>query len=72
MIFQMVNTRFTDEFTSNPAFEAAVQRRVDTLIPNISARIAEEMHRNHPGSCGGSGGGNPPSSIATWLEKFSK
>ena len=72
MIFQMVNTRFTDEFTSNPAFEAAVQRRVDALIPNISARIAEEMHRNHPGSSGGSGGGNPPSTIATWLEKFSK
>ncbi|PWA53758.1 reverse transcriptase domain-containing protein [Artemisia annua] len=69
---EMVNTRHTDEFTSNPAFEAAVQRRVDALIPNITARIAERMQRNDPGSSGGSGGGNPPSTITTWLENFSK
>ncbi|PWA65428.1 zinc finger, CCHC-type, Retrotransposon gag domain protein [Artemisia annua] len=68
----MVNTRHTDEFTSNPAFEAAVQRRVDALIPNITARIAERMQRNDPGSSGGSGGGNPPHTIATWLKEFSK
>ncbi|PWA58822.1 zinc finger, CCHC-type, Retrotransposon gag domain protein [Artemisia annua] len=57
----MVNTRHTDEFTSNPAFEAAVNRRVDALIPNITARIAEEMRRNNPGSSGGSGGEKPKS-----------
>ncbi|PWA44968.1 zinc finger, CCHC-type, Retrotransposon gag domain protein [Artemisia annua] len=68
----MVNTCHTDEFTSNPAFEAAVQRQVDALIPSITARIAERMQRNDPGSSGGSGGGNPPPTIATWLEKFSK
>ncbi|PWA51343.1 zinc finger, CCHC-type, Retrotransposon gag domain protein [Artemisia annua] len=68
----MVNTRHTDEFTSNPAFEATVQRRVDALIPNITASIAERMQRNDPGSSGGSGGGNPPHTIATWLKEFSK
>ncbi|PWA87328.1 signal recognition particle, SRP54 subunit protein [Artemisia annua] len=69
---KMVNTRHTDEFTSNPAFEAAVQRRVDAMIPNITARIAERMQSNDPGSSGGSSGGHPPTTITSWLEKFSK
>ncbi|PWA99309.1 golgin candidate 5 [Artemisia annua] len=68
----MVTTRHTDEFTSNPAFEAAFQRRVDALLPSITARIATEMERNRAGTSGGSGGSNPPNDITTWLGKFSK
>ena len=72
MIFQMVTTRQTDEFTSNPAFEAAVQHRVDALMPSITARIVTEMERNRASSSGGSGGINPPNDITTWLSRFSK
>ncbi|PWA42499.1 zinc finger, CCHC-type, Retrotransposon gag domain protein [Artemisia annua] len=68
----MVTTRQTDEFTSNPAFEAAVQRWVDALMPSITARIAIEMERNRAGTSGGSSGSNPPNDITTWLGKFSK
>ncbi|PWA95822.1 zinc finger, CCHC-type, Retrotransposon gag domain protein [Artemisia annua] len=68
----MVTTRHTDEFTSNPAFEVAVQRRVYALMPSITARIVTEMERNRASSSGGSGGSNPPNDITSWLGKFSK
>ncbi|PWA62502.1 zinc finger, CCHC-type, Retrotransposon gag domain protein [Artemisia annua] len=41
----MVNTRKTEDFTSNPAFTAAVQRTVDALLPDLTARIRDEVRR---------------------------
>nr|GFD33459.1 hypothetical protein [Tanacetum cinerariifolium] len=60
----MVNTR-TDADLS-----AAVQNALQTLLPQIHAKIREEFRTSSGPS---DSGGNPPSvTIHTWLECFSK
>ncbi|PWA52179.1 zinc finger, CCHC-type, Retrotransposon gag domain protein [Artemisia annua] len=69
----MVTTRTQDEFANNPAFEAAVQQSVNVLLPRIREEMREEVHQEMANGAGSSGGGgNPPKTIHTWLERFNK
>ncbi|PWA75781.1 reverse transcriptase domain-containing protein [Artemisia annua] len=63
----MVNTPTQEDFANNPAFEAAVKQSVNALLPQIREEVRQEM-----ANAGGAGGGNPPETIHTWLEKFNK
>nr|GFC99590.1 zinc finger, CCHC-type, retrotransposon Gag domain protein [Tanacetum cinerariifolium] len=60
----MVNTR-TDADLS-----AAVQNALQTLLPQIRAKIHEEFRTSSGRS--DSGGNPPPVTIHTWLERFNK
>nr|GEY00347.1 DNA/RNA polymerases superfamily protein [Tanacetum cinerariifolium] len=67
LVSQIVNTRqSTPEFTG-PAFDEAVQRAVNTLPPDLTAQITNELHHNGAGS-----NGDQPPTIHTWLERFEK
>ncbi|PWA46842.1 zinc finger, CCHC-type, Retrotransposon gag domain protein [Artemisia annua] len=69
----MVVTRTQDEFANNPAFEAAVQQSVNALLPRIREEMREEVRQEMANGAGSSGGGgNPPETIHTWLERFNK
>ncbi|PWA42958.1 zinc finger, CCHC-type, Retrotransposon gag domain protein [Artemisia annua] len=69
----MVTTRTQDEFANNPAFEAAVQQSVNALLPRIREEMREEVRQEMANGAGSSGGGgNPPETIHTWLERFNK
>nr|GFC56064.1 hypothetical protein [Tanacetum cinerariifolium] len=59
----MVNTcQSTPEF-SGPAFDEAVQRAVNALLPGLTAQITNELCHN-----GAGGNGDQPPTIHTWLE----
>nr|GFD22933.1 zinc finger, CCHC-type, retrotransposon Gag domain protein [Tanacetum cinerariifolium] len=63
----MVNTcQSTPEF-SGPAFDEAVQRAVNALLPGLTAQITNELCHN-----GAGGNGDQPPTIHTWLERFGK
>ncbi|GJU14977.1 putative reverse transcriptase domain-containing protein [Tanacetum coccineum] len=62
---QMVNTRqYTPEF-SGPAFDEAVQRAVNALLPGLTTQITNELRQN-----GAGGSGEQPPTIHTWLERL--
>ncbi|PWA72558.1 zinc finger, CCHC-type, Retrotransposon gag domain protein [Artemisia annua] len=52
------------------AFNAAVARAIEALMPKLRARLFEEFRQEAFGS--GSGGGGTPVTISGWLEKFGK
>nr|GFC50954.1 hypothetical protein [Tanacetum cinerariifolium] len=60
----MVNTR------TNANLSAAVQNALQTLLPQIHAKIREEFRTSCRPS--DSGGNPPPVTIYTWLERFNK
>ncbi|GJY34007.1 putative reverse transcriptase domain-containing protein, partial [Tanacetum coccineum] len=63
----MVNTcENTPEF-SGPAFDEAVQRAVDALLPRLTTQITNELRQNGVG-----GSVDQPPTIHTWLERFRK
>ncbi|GJT72807.1 zinc finger, CCHC-type, retrotransposon gag domain protein [Tanacetum coccineum] len=61
----MVDTRGSTPEFSGPAFEAAVQRAVDALLPGLTTRITNEIRQN-----GAGGSGDQPTTIHTWLERL--
>ncbi|GJV25839.1 hypothetical protein Tco_1378534 [Tanacetum coccineum] len=63
----MVGTRGSTPEFSGPAFEAAVQRAVDALLPGLTTRLTNEIRQNNAG-----GSGDQPPTIHTWLERFGK
>ncbi|GJR01805.1 hypothetical protein Tco_0524789 [Tanacetum coccineum] len=63
----MVGARGSTPEFSGPAFEEAVQRAVDALLPGLTARLTSEIRQ------GGAGGnGDQPPTIHTWLERVGK
>nr|GEX67053.1 retrotransposon protein, putative, Ty3-gypsy subclass [Tanacetum cinerariifolium] len=50
MISQMVNTRQSTPEFFGPAFDEAVQRAVNTLLPGLTAQITNELRQNGAGS----------------------
>nr|GEX24447.1 putative nucleotidyltransferase, ribonuclease H [Tanacetum cinerariifolium] len=50
MISQMVNTRHSTLEFSGPAFDEAVQRAVNALLPGLTAQITNELRQNGAGS----------------------
>ncbi|GJY53390.1 retrotransposon protein, putative, ty3-gypsy subclass [Tanacetum coccineum] len=64
---QMVGTRGSTPEFSGPAFDAAVQRAVDALLPGLTTRLTNEIRQN-----GAGGSGDQPPTIHTWLERFGK
>ncbi|GKF99028.1 hypothetical protein Tco_0297811, partial [Tanacetum coccineum] len=63
----MVGTRgSTLEFLGS-AFDAAVQRVVDALLPGLTTRITNKIRQN-----GAGGSSDQPPTIHTWLERFGK
>ncbi|PWA80893.1 zinc finger, CCHC-type, Retrotransposon gag domain protein [Artemisia annua] len=70
MIYELV---VREDFANNPAFEAAVQQSVNALLPRIREEMREEVRQEMANGAGTSGGGgNPPETIHTWLERFNK
>nr|GEZ79349.1 putative reverse transcriptase domain-containing protein [Tanacetum cinerariifolium] len=63
----MVNTRQSTSEFSGPAFDEAVQRAVNALLPGLIAQITNELRQN-----GAGGNGDQPSTIHTWLERLGK
>ncbi|GJV22009.1 hypothetical protein Tco_1371029 [Tanacetum coccineum] len=63
----MVGTRGSTPKFSGPAFDAAVQRAVDALLPGLTTRLTNEIRQN-----GARGSGDQPPTIHTWLERFGK
>ncbi|GJZ51681.1 hypothetical protein Tco_0606196 [Tanacetum coccineum] len=63
----MVGTRQSTPEFLGPAFEAAVQRPVDALLPGLTTRLTNEIRQN-----GNGGNGDQPPTIHTWLERFGK
>ncbi|GJY61933.1 zinc finger, CCHC-type, retrotransposon gag domain protein [Tanacetum coccineum] len=63
----MVGTRGSTPEFLGPAFEAAVQRAVDALLPGLTTRLTNEIRQN-----GAGGSGDQPPTIHTWLERFGK
>ncbi|GKD37945.1 retrotransposon protein, putative, ty3-gypsy subclass, partial [Tanacetum coccineum] len=63
----MVSTRQSTPEFLGPAFEAAVQRAVDALLPSLTTRLTNEFRQN-----GTRGNGDQPPTIHTWLERFGK
>nr|GFA97854.1 hypothetical protein [Tanacetum cinerariifolium] len=61
----MVNTRQSTLEFSCPAFDEAVQRAVNALLPGLTAQITNELSQN----CAGSNG-DQPSTIHTWLASY--
>ncbi|GKB65116.1 putative reverse transcriptase domain-containing protein [Tanacetum coccineum] len=67
LISKMVGARGSTPEFSGPAFEEAVQRAVDALLPGLTARLTSEIRQ------GGAGGnGDQPPTIHTWLERVGK
>nr|GEW86779.1 retrotransposon protein, putative, Ty3-gypsy subclass [Tanacetum cinerariifolium] len=64
---QMVNIRQSTPEFSGPAFDEAVQRAVNALLPGLTAQITNELRQNGAGS-----NGDQPPTIHTWLERFGK
>ncbi|GJR38720.1 putative reverse transcriptase domain-containing protein [Tanacetum coccineum] len=64
---QMVGTRGSTLEFSGPAFEAAVQRAVDALLPGLTTQLTNEIRQNGTG-----GSGDQPPTIHTWLGRFGK
>ncbi|GJR32910.1 putative reverse transcriptase domain-containing protein [Tanacetum coccineum] len=50
LITQMVNIRQSTSEFSGPAFDEAVQRAVNALLPDLTAHIANELRQNGAGS----------------------
>ncbi|GJU60864.1 integrase, catalytic region, zinc finger, CCHC-type containing protein [Tanacetum coccineum] len=65
--YQMVNTRQSTPEFSGPAFDEAVQRAVNALLPCLTTQITNELRQNGDGSSG-----VQPPTIHTWLERFGK
>nr|GEU37054.1 zinc finger, CCHC-type, retrotransposon Gag domain protein [Tanacetum cinerariifolium] len=63
----MVNTRQSTPEFSSPAFDVAVQRAVNALLPGLTAQITNELCQN-----GARSNGDQPSTIHTWLKRFGK
>ncbi|GJS07587.1 reverse transcriptase domain-containing protein [Tanacetum coccineum] len=63
---KMVGTLGSTPEFSGPAFDAAVQRAVDALLPGLSTRLTNEIRQN-----GAGGSGDQPPTIHTWLERLS-
>ncbi|GJU27726.1 putative reverse transcriptase domain-containing protein [Tanacetum coccineum] len=63
----MVGTHGSTPEFSGPAFDAAVQRAVDALLPGLTTRLTNEIRYN-----GAGGSGDQPPTIHTWLERFGK
>ncbi|GKC79532.1 putative reverse transcriptase domain-containing protein [Tanacetum coccineum] len=63
----MVGTRRSTPEFSGPAFDAAVQRAVDALLPSLTTRLTNEIRQN-----GAGGSGDQPPTIHTLLERFGK
>ncbi|GKA59124.1 putative reverse transcriptase domain-containing protein [Tanacetum coccineum] len=63
----MVGTRGSTPKFSDPAFDVAVQRAVDALVPGLTTRLTNEIRQN-----GAGGSGDQPPTIHTWLERFGK
>ncbi|GKC53500.1 hypothetical protein Tco_1076245 [Tanacetum coccineum] len=55
---QMVGTRGSTLEVLGPAFEAAVQRAVDALLPSLTTRLTNEIFQN-----GARGSGYQPPTI---------
>ncbi|GJV77466.1 integrase, catalytic region, zinc finger, CCHC-type containing protein [Tanacetum coccineum] len=66
-IWMHPSTRGSTLKFSSPAFDAAVQRVVDALLPGLTTRLTNEIRQN-----GAGGSGNQPPTIHTWLERFGK
>ncbi|GJZ53696.1 putative reverse transcriptase domain-containing protein [Tanacetum coccineum] len=64
---QMVNTRQSTPEFSGPAFDEAVQRAVNALLPGLTTQFTNELRQN-----GAGGSGEQPPTIHTWLERFGK
>ncbi|GKE88544.1 hypothetical protein Tco_1566019, partial [Tanacetum coccineum] len=60
---QMVGTHQSTPDFSSPAFEAAVQRAIDALLPGLTTRLTNEIRQN-----GTRGSGDQPPTIHTWLK----
>nr|GFA87040.1 zinc finger, CCHC-type, retrotransposon Gag domain protein [Tanacetum cinerariifolium] len=58
----IVNTRHSTPEFSGPAFDEAVQRGVNALLPGLTAQITNELRQNGAGS-----NGDQPPTIHTWL-----
>ncbi|GKA17613.1 putative reverse transcriptase domain-containing protein [Tanacetum coccineum] len=67
LITQMVGTRGSTPEFLGPAFEAVMQRAVDTLLPGLTTRLTNKTRQNDTG-----GSGDQPPTIHTWLERFGK
>ncbi|GJY39935.1 ribonuclease H-like domain-containing protein [Tanacetum coccineum] len=52
VVWQMVNTRQSTSEFLGPAFDKAVQRAVNALLPDLTAHIANELRQNGAGSSG--------------------
>nr|GEX76518.1 hypothetical protein [Tanacetum cinerariifolium] len=63
----MVNTRQSTLEFFDLAFDEAVQRAVNALLPSLTAQITNEFRQNGAGS-----NGDQPPIIHTWLERFGK
>ncbi|GJT72803.1 putative reverse transcriptase domain-containing protein, partial [Tanacetum coccineum] len=63
----MVGTRGSTPEFLGPAFEAAVQRAVDALLPSLTTRLTNEIRQN-----GVRGSGDQLPIIHTWLERVGK
>nr|GEX01997.1 reverse transcriptase domain-containing protein [Tanacetum cinerariifolium] len=63
----MVNTRQSTPEFLGPAFDEAVQRAINALLPGLTAQITNELHQN-----GAGGNDGQPPTIHTWLERFGK
>nr|GEW50609.1 hypothetical protein [Tanacetum cinerariifolium] len=63
----MVNTRQSTPKFSSLAFDEAVQRAVNALLPGLTTQITNELCQNGAGS-----NGDQPTTIHTWLERFGK
>ncbi|GJU13612.1 retrotransposon protein, putative, ty3-gypsy subclass [Tanacetum coccineum] len=63
----MVGTHGSTPEFLGPAFDAAVQRAVDALLPGLTTRLTNEIRYNSAG-----GSGDQPPTIYTWLERFGK
>ncbi|GJU63862.1 putative reverse transcriptase domain-containing protein [Tanacetum coccineum] len=63
----MVNTRQSTHEFSGPAFDEAVQRAVNALLPGLTTQITNELRQSGVG-----GNGEQPPTIHTWLERFGK
>ncbi|GJR96002.1 putative reverse transcriptase domain-containing protein [Tanacetum coccineum] len=60
----MVGTLGSTLEFSGPAFDAAVQRAVDVLLPGLTTRLTNEIRQNSVG-----GSGDQPPTIHTWSEQ---
>nr|GEX06626.1 retrotransposon protein [Tanacetum cinerariifolium] len=62
-----MNTRQSTLEFFGPAFDEAVQRAVNALLPGLTAQITNELYQNGAGS-----NSDQPPTIHTWLERFRK